>query len=295
MKPDLHCHSYFSDGTLAPAALVQRAIDNGVTHLALTDHDCTDGLDVLPPEIDGISIISGVEISCVWETLEIHVVGLHIDRTNPQLQALLATQQAARRWRVQAMDKKLEALGTPGLMAYLDALPCVAYTRSHVANYLVAQKVCSTRQKAFKTHLSKRGKIFVDAHWCDILQGVAAIKAAGGVAVLAHPGRYPLNKRKLEALVGAFKASGGEAIEGSYPNIEVNMMRSLATLAIDNGLYVSAGSDFHDTAATWTDIGKFPHLGQQASEHAIWQHSSWQYSSWQDSTSQATGDSLQIT
>ena len=275
MKPDLHCHSYYSDGTLAPATLVQRAIDNGVTHLALTDHDCTAGLDVLPPAIAGITMISGVEISCVWETLEIHVVGLHINRTNPQLMALLATQQAARRWRVQAMDKKLEALGTPGLLAYLEALPCVAYTRSHVADYLVAQKVCGTRQKAFKSHLAKRGRIFIEAHWCDLTQGVAAIKAAGGIAVLAHPGRYPLNRRKLEALTSAFKASGGEALEGSYPNIEANMMRYLATLAISHDMYVSAGSDFHDTAATWTDIGKFPHLSQQVIEHAIWQHPSW--------------------
>jgi len=286
MKADLHCHSYYSDGTQSPALLVQRAIENQVTHLAITDHDCTAAFDeVLGDEVLGdevpsglteISVINGVEISCGWESLEIHVVGLFVDHKNPELQTLLTMQQLARRQRVQAMNEKLEAQGTFGLLDSLEAMPCMAYTRSHVAHFLVSQGVCKTHQKAFKTHLAKRGKIYVASDWCGLAEAVFAIKAAGGIAVLAHPGRYPLNKVKLETLALAFKAVGGEALEGSYGNINPKVMQQLAQLAIKHGLYLSAGSDFHDPVARWTNIGRFPPLEQVNQEHAIWQHPIWQ-------------------
>lgn len=275
MNADLHCHSYYSDGTRSPAFAVQRAIDNGLSHLALTDHDCTDGLSELPPGNDAITIIPGVEISSSWEGQEIHVVGLSINPHAPGLQRLLANQQQLRRTRMQAMDEKLSALGITGLMAHLNTLPSVALTRSHVADFLVRHKACKTRQKAFKTHIGKGGKAYVAVNWCSLADAVAAIGAAGGIAVLAHPGRYPLNRKKRQLLVSAFKASGGDALEASYPNIDVNMAKELQALAIDHGLYVSAGSDFHDSAALWTDIGKFPPLGTLARQHAVWHHPAW--------------------
>ena len=158
MKVDLHCHSFFSDGKQSPDFLVNRAIENGVTHLAITDHDCTDGLDAIAVDTTGISIVPGVEISCHWNALEIHVVGLLVDPAADDLRRLLTAQQLSRRQRIQAIDAKLAAAGTAGLSAYLEGLPCVAGTRSHVADFLVAQQVCKSRQKAFKTHLNKRGK-----------------------------------------------------------------------------------------------------------------------------------------
>ena len=275
MKADLHCHSYYSDGTQSPGFLVQRAIENQVTHLAITDHDCTAAFDEAPGESTEISIISGVEISCGWESLEIHVVGLFVKHKNPELQKLLTSQQLARRQRVQAMNEKLEALGTFGLLDSLETMPCIAYTRSHVAHFLVSEGVCKTHPKAFKSHLGKRGKIYVASDWCGLAEAIDAIRAAGGIAVLAHPGRYPLNKKELEALVLAFKASGGGALEGSYRNIDPKDTQHLGRLAVQHGLYLSAGSDFHDPAARWTDIGRFPPLAQAVQEHAIWQHPIW--------------------
>lgn len=275
MKADLHCHSYYSDGTQSPDFLVQRAIENELTHLAITDHDCTAALDEIPDEATALSIIAGVEISCRWESLEIHVVGLFVDNKNAKLETLLASQQLARRQRVKAMSEKLEVLGTFGLFESLEAMPCIALTRSHVAHFLVSQGVCKTHQKAFKTHLNKRGKIYVAPTWCELEEAIFAIAAAGGIAVLAHPGRYPLNKNKLDALVAAFKTSGGEAIEGSYRSIEPKVMQQLAQLAVKYDLYLSAGSDFHDPAAKWTDIGRFPPLEQVNEEQAVWHHPIW--------------------
>lgn len=275
MKADLHCHSHFSDGKETPSFLLQRAREQAVTHLALTDHDCIDGIAQLRSEADGITIINGVELSCLWNKIEIHVVGLFIDIEDSNIGNLLASQQKARRDRMQAIDGKLQKIGIDGLMPYLEALPCTAYTRSHVADFLVREKVCKNRQKAFKTHLGNRGKVYVAANCCSLEQGVAAIRESGGIAVVAHPGRYPLSKTKLGALLDDFKACGGEAIEGSYSNIDPTMRSFLRTLAEDRSLYLSLGSDFHDSEATWTDIGKFPALDTQAIKNAIWLHPRW--------------------
>jgi predicted metal-dependent phosphoesterase TrpH len=274
MKIDLHCHSYYSDGTQSPEFLVQRAAENQLTHLAITDHDCIAGLDSLPADLMGVSMINGVEISCGWESIEVHIVGLFFNPDNIDLIHLLESQQAARRSRVELMHKKLVALDTTGLMDYLEALPAIAYTRSHVADFLVEQKVCKTKQKSFKTHLGKGGKVYVAPDWCDLQTGIAVIKAAGGLAVLAHPGRYPINKTTLATLTTAFTDCGGEALESRYPNIDPKMVEQLERLAEVNGLYLSAGSDFHTAAAHWTDVGKFPAL-ETSNEKGIWSHPKW--------------------
>jgi predicted metal-dependent phosphoesterase TrpH len=160
-------------------------------------------------------------------------------------------------------------------MDYLESLPATAYTRSHVADFLVQQQVVKSRQKSFKSHLGKRGKIYVASAWCSLQDAVATINKVGGLAVLAHPGRYPLNTKKLEILAQDFKACGGVGIEGSYPNIDPNMMKRLELLARQEGLLLSTGSDFHDPAARWTALGKFPRLGQAAQAIGVWTHPIW--------------------
>ena len=275
MKTDLHCHSHFSDGKQSPSFLLQRAIENQLSHLALTDHDCIDGLEFLQDNARDIRIINGVELSCLWNTMEIHIVGLFIDPGNGDIKKLLASQQVQREKRAQAIDTELQKLGISGLMHYLQSLPCTAFNRSHIADFLVQEKICKNKQKAFKTYLGKRGKVYVPASCCSLNEGVTAILKASGIAVVAHPGRYSLSKTKLASLLDDFKACGGEAIEGSYANIDPATKTYLSRLAEEKSLYLSVGSDFHDAAATWTDIGKFPALDQQAKKNAIWTHPKW--------------------
>ena len=275
MKADLHCHSYYSDGKQSPTFLLARATRNRVTHLALTDHDCIDGIAELRASAGDITIIDGVELSCIWNTQEIHIVGLLIDRANEHIGKLLASQQAERRKRAEAIDHRLQKLDVRGLLPYLDSLRCTAYTRSHIADFLVQEKICKNRQKAFKTHLGRRGKVYAPAGCCTLEAGVAAIREAGGIAIVAHPGRYSLSKTKLSALLDDFKDCGGEAIEGSYSNIDPTTKAYLGKLAEEKALLLSVGSDFHDAEATWTDIGKFPALDQRAIKNAIWVHPKW--------------------
>lgn len=276
MKADLHCHSHYSDGQHPPHYLLREALANGLTHLAITDHDCIAAHETtdVPP---GLSLITGVEISCAWEKREIHVVGLGINTGDSGLGQLLARQQASRRQRLAAFDDSLKKLGIKGLQAFVEELPCQAVTRSHVARFLVDNGHCKNMQKAFKKYLSRRGKIYVPASWCSLEDAVACINGAGGLAILAHPGRYPLSKRKLQTLLESFKSVGGEAMEVSYANIHPDMQRQLSDLASDNELFASQGSDFHDASAHWTAIGKFPSLGSQAQKNAIWLHPRWHF------------------
>lgn len=277
MNADLHSHSYYSDGKQSPNFLLRRAMENNVSHLAITDHDCIDGLLNLDTTTTEVTIINGVELSCIWNNVEVHIVGLLINLENDGILELLASQQLQRRIRAKAIDEMLTRLGIEGLATYLQSLPCTAYTRSHIADFLVQGKNCKNRQKAFKTFLGKKGKTYVPASCCSLKDGIAGITNAGGIAVLAHPSRYSLSKKKLELLLDDFKECGGEAIEGSYSNIDPSTKKYLCQLAIEKSLYLSTGSDFHDSAATWTDIGKFPALNEQAKKNAIWLHPKWHF------------------
>lgn len=275
MKVDLHCHSHFSDGKHAPEFLIQRAIQNQVTHLAITDHDCTAALSQVSDQGSELKLINGVEISCDWKDMEIHIVGLLIDPETEDLRSLLASQQRQRRSRVRAIDEKLQSLGEHGLLPYLHALPCISYTRSHIADFLIAQGICHSRQKAFKTHLGRRGKIYVKSAWCSLEQAISTINKAGGIAVIAHPGRYSMTKRKLDTLIDDVISSGGEALEATYANIDHRTKKYLSDLCRTKKLYASVGSDFHDAAAHWTDIGRYPPLDQLTQKNAIWLHPKW--------------------
>ena len=175
MKVDLHCHSHYSDGKHSPSVLIQLASQNRVTHLAITDHDCTAAISEARPLASSIILINGVEISCDWRGLEAHIVGLLFDPSDHRFIELLSTQQQKRELRMRAIAHRLESLGHEGLMAYLHELPCIDFTRSHAADYLVTRGICKNRQKAFKSHLGKRGQIYVAADWCSLTEAVTAI------------------------------------------------------------------------------------------------------------------------
>jgi len=274
-KVDLHCHTHFSDGKHDLSFLRTRALANGVSHLAITDHDCIDAL-IATQSDEGPELIPGVEISCALENIEVHVVGLCVNARDQGLTTLLTQQQASRKTRIVRIDEKLQLQGTQGLFETLTSAEAVAMTRSHVADFLVDREVCTNRKKAFKKYLNKGGKLFVPAEWCSMATAIDAIRSAGGIAVLAHPGRYPLKRTKLRRLIETFQILGGEALEASYPNIAPEMKLFLEKLGSDFSLYLSCGSDFHDAAARWTDVGKFPTLSLESEPRAVWRHPIWE-------------------
>ncbi len=275
LKPDLHCHSHYSDGQHEPEYLVQRALNNGLSHLAITDHDFITNIDGLAETSDELQLICGVEVSCAWQEREVHIVGLFINSSEPELQDLLREQRQRRVARINAMDEKLMALGIRGLTEHVESLQCETWTRSHVAEFLVTNGHCKNWEKAFKKFLSRRGRIHVPVEWMSLQTGVHAINAAGGVAIVAHPGRYGLTKTKTKRLIAEFKSVGGEGIEGSYGNVDPMTRKFLCELALEENLFISVGSDFHSADRHWTDLGKFPTLENTTTKNAIWAHPKW--------------------
>ena len=276
MKADLHCHSFYSDGRHPPEFVLERAISRGITHLALTDHDCIDGGLHLHANCGStaITLVNGVEISAMWKAAEIHVVGLCINFQNNRLNELLIAQQARRRLRINEIASKMERAGITGLEEYIGELPCSAPGRRHVCDFLVANGIYSGPKKAFR-QISRGGRFYSSPQWCDLEEAVGAIKAADGLAVLAHPHRYPMSKSKLAGLIAAFRNVGGDGIEVSYSNQDTDIRRRLAEQCVDAGLWASQGSDFHDEDAHWMDLGKIAGLPENCEKNAIWLHPGW--------------------
>ncbi|MEX0740911.1 MAG: PHP domain-containing protein [Pseudohongiella sp.] len=274
---DLHSHTWFSDGLLSPQDLIKRASELGINHLAITDHDSVAAhAAVSAADIPaGMRLIPGVEISTLWDNREIHIVGLFIDTADPALISLLQSQQAKRRERALDIGMKLEKAGISGLKDYLAEQPCEAVSRNHIADFLIARGHASGKQQAFSKHLGKRGRYHSNAHWCSISDAVAAINSANGIAVVAHPDRYKLNRIKLRRLLTEFTEAGGAALEVSYSNLHPDKMKNLADLCCELNMWASIGSDFHTPHTTWMDLGRVRKLPAHCEDRALWLHPRW--------------------
>jgi len=200
---DLHCHSTASDGLLAPAELVRRAAGNGVDVLALTDHDELCGLAEARMEAQalGLRFIDGVEVSVSWGGITIHVVGLNIDPGNQQLQQGLHAIRQGRTERAKKMAADLARVGIPGSLegayAYVENPNLIG--RTHFARFLAEKRYVSDVKSAFQHYLVNGKPGYVPHQWATLEDGLAYIKAGGGIAVVAHPGRYRLTRARCAA------------------------------------------------------------------------------------------------
>ncbi|WP_332671770.1 3',5'-nucleoside bisphosphate phosphatase [Aromatoleum sp.] len=259
MNADLHCHSTVSDGWLAPADVVRRAAANGVTHLALTDHDEVSGLDealAVAREV-GITLVPGVEISVSFRGDTVHVVGLGIDHRNPELLAGLAQVRRGRAERAKRIGEALEAAGIRDALAGARtfALNPELVSRAHFARHLVATGLMPDVNTVFRHYLAQGKPGYVAHEWARLEDAVGWIHDAGGIAVIAHPGRYRFSDADLDALFDAFAACGGEAVEvvsGAHSQAEA---QKFASLARRRGLLASRASDFHGESESAVDLG----------------------------------------
>jgi predicted metal-dependent phosphoesterase TrpH len=230
---DLHCHSTASDGALSPTELVQRAHQQGVTSLALTDHDTTAGLTEaqLCADATGVKLITGIELSTNWQDKCFHIVGLGIDPNYAPLAEATCNLQSTRLERAEKIALKLES-------------------QNHV----------STQQEAFDRYLAKGKPAYVSTSWAKLELAVSWITESGGVAVLAHPLRYKLSANWMKRLLTAFKDAGGQGIEVITSRINADEIRLVADYATRFELAGSMGSDFHNAVNQWTELGRLAPL-----------------------------------
>lgn len=257
---DLHSHTTASDGLLTPEQLVERAVAMRVGVLAITDHDSTAGLPEAARHIAErdlpLTLINGVEISTLWQNHEIHIVGLMIDIDDPAMRGLLAEQRQRREERAREIGARLTKAGIADAWQGAAALAAGgAVTRGHFARCLVNMGKADHVGQVFKKYLAKGKTGYVPPQWCTIEQAVDVIHQSGGVAVLAHPGRYDLTAKWLKRLLAVFSAAQGDAMEVAQCQQAPHERTLLANYARDYGLLASQGSDFHQPCA-WIELGR---------------------------------------
>ncbi|MEK7230752.1 MAG: 3',5'-nucleoside bisphosphate phosphatase [Pseudomonadota bacterium] len=261
---DLHSHSTFSDGTLTPGELVARAAQRGVALLALTDHDDTGGLEAARAAAaeHPIRLIDGVEISVTWHGQTLHVVGLGVDPSNAALQSGLAATRGGRVDRAGKIIAAFEALGITGSRdgAQQFASNPRLIGRTHFARFLVRQGVVKDIKTAFKRFLGGGQPCYVPHQWATLGAAVSWINGSGGTAVLAHPGRYPLDTAQMRALLAEFRDLGGTALEVVSGSHRPHHSAAFAAHARQFGFAASAGSDFHSPQESYHDLGSLPAL-----------------------------------
>lgn len=245
---DLHTHSYYSDGMLAPAELVMRAAAAGVTVLALTDHDVTDGLNEAAGAAAeaGIELVPGVEVSVTWGAQTVHIVGLGVDPEHPALNQGLARLRVFRVWRAEEIGRRLAKAGIENAAAGAQALAQKGLvSRTHFAQFLVAAGHAPDIKTVFRKFLVRGKPGYVPGEWAALDEAVHWINAAGGQAVVAHPARYKITATRLRALLGEFRDAGGAALEVVSGSHTRDDMFRFAQWAQSYGLMASSGSDFH--------------------------------------------------
>jgi predicted metal-dependent phosphoesterase TrpH len=261
---DLHCHSTASDGVLSPAQVVQRAAANGVSVLALTDHDELAGLAAAAEaaRAAGIRFVPGVEISITWGGISIHIVGLAVDPENATLASNLDGVRSSRGRRAERIAAELDRLGIEGSLdgAYAYAENPEVIGRTHFARFLVERGIAPDVASVFRRYLARGKPGYVPHQWAELADAVAWIRASGGRAVVAHPGRYKLPRAELRRFFGEFKAAGGEGIEVVTGSHSPEQYGEFARLAREFEFLASRGSDFHGPEESLADLGRLPPL-----------------------------------
>ncbi len=243
-KIDLHSHTLASDGALSPRDLVRKAIEHGVSVLAITDHDSTEGIAEARAEASrrpGFTLVPGLEINCDVEGAEIHVLGYLVDHEAPWFQEFLREQRAARTERVHRLAARLAELGMPIDPAEVLALAGEAAPgRPHVAQVMVKRGYVKSVREAFDKYLRSDGPANVPRHRLTPVEAIGVIRRARGVPVLAHPG---LADR--DAMIPALVDAGLGGIETYYAEHSTEQVRKYLDLCRRFDLVATGGSDYH--------------------------------------------------
>lgn len=256
MPIELHCHSCASDGDCTPTELVERALALGLTSLAITDHDCVDGVAEAVEAARPLSlrIIPGVELSCHFEGGEIHLLGYFFEYRDPDFLELLEEMKQERRQRVRMILEKLRELNVELTFDEVEQQASgEAIGRPHVARALVAGGYSSSVAAAFDRYIGNSAPAYVGRSLLSLEQGIEAIFRAGGVSVLAHPGVYR-DWAKVERIL-RLPVTGVEVWHPSHKRADRKKAKKLG------GRYqkiLTGGSDFHGPRGDYHELGSIP-------------------------------------
>ncbi len=243
LRADLHLHTTASDGQLRPADLIQLARKHHLNTIAITDHDTTDGLREAQQAADGSPVIvPGIELSAEENDVDVHMLGYYVQPEDSDFQAALVRFRNDRLSRGQGMVEKLAELGKSISWERVLALANGGSVgRPHVARAMVEAGHVESVNAAFDHYLRHGGPAYVSRKRMSPEEAVALIHAAGGVAVMAHPGLVADYLSVLERLV----AAGLDGVEYNHPRNTATVRENVRAVALKHHLIMTGGSDFH--------------------------------------------------
>ncbi|HTL99322.1 MAG TPA: PHP domain-containing protein [Holophagaceae bacterium] len=261
---DLHCHSVFSDGTDLPQALPHMADEIGLTALALTDHDTVEGIPAFLAEQPKVKtrLLVGTELSCKFIGKTLHVLGLLVDhqdgtfldrlsdlrnRRDDRNRRLIAKLQQEG-FRVEMADVEAQAPDTPGRGSLI--------SRVHFAKALAAKGYVPHHLQAFQGLLNDGGRVWVDREELEPAEASRWIREAGGVPVVAHPGRFGNGTFVWDEAMLELRNQGIEGIEAFYGEYSEIQQRNFTAMAAKLGMVMSGGSDYHGANKPHIRLGR---------------------------------------
>lgn len=242
---DLHAHSTASDGVLSPQQLVRFARDCNISVLAITDHDTLEGLPVAGTEADrvGVHLVPGVEITAHVEDLEVHILGHFIDPDDRRLAEFLASSRSDRIKRVHRMVEKLWTLGLPlDVDEVLRPASGPSVGRPHVAQAMIRRGYVASLKEAFDRYLTSGKPGYVERSRIPAALAMRAIKEAGGMTSLAHPGDYGHDE-----IIPFLVQQGLNGLEVYHPEHNTESLFRYERMRLEYGLLAVGGSDYHGT------------------------------------------------
>ena len=248
---DLHLHSTVSDGRLAPGDVVRLAYSCGVTTMALTDHDSTDGLPeaIAAGSALGLRVVPGIELSTDLPGASIHILGLFLDYEDTVFQKQVSAFRTARLTRAQQMCDALAALGVPISVARVFEIAGEGSVgRPHIAQALLEAGHIQSIEEAFERFIGRNGPAYFEGFRLEPSEAVRLVHRIGGLAVWAHP--VELDGRDWHECLPALVASGVDGLEAYYSkDYGPDTPRELLEACTRHGLVPTVGSDFHGFAS----------------------------------------------
>lgn len=266
---DLHTHSSFSDGTLTPSELIDFAVSQGITHLAMTDHDTVEGIDeaLSSAKQRNVKFARGVEVSAEFKEKTMHILGYNVNHKSAQLNEKLKILRQAREDRNPKIIQKLNEKGFE--ITYDDVLKEAdnkVVGRPHFASVMLKKGYVKSTQEAFDLYLAKGACCYVDKFRFEPKEAIKMILESGGVPVLAHPLSLKLNYSEIKEVIKSLKESGLEGVECFYRNHTKEDEENLIAIANELDLIVTGGSDFHGSNRPNIFIG----VGEGSMKVPLW-------------------------
>lgn len=241
---DLHIHSSYSDGNLSPEDIVESAREKGIKCIAITDHDTIDSQYITKEKIDDMIVIPGIEFSTEYEDYEIHILGYFIDINNKRLIDTVDRLKMKRRARGEKIIEKLQMQDIAITLDDVDLKKSTTISRSHIANAIVSKGYENNYKEAFANHLVKGKPAWVKGDKLHYREVLDIINEAGGVAVLAHPGKI-YRSMEIERIVKKFKGYGLKGLEVYHPSHNSSQINAFYNLCKKYKMCITGGSDFH--------------------------------------------------